>query len=195
MNTGDTGEKYTDIPTKWYDYDNYGNYDTQSISYITGWDALKLWTSTSSTVFVIIEFNSDRSKFKVIGVYVNSQLISDEYKNFTKYQILPVTRYHYQTCKYQITFTGNTNQMTLSTNKESDWIDIASFINNDDFDITLIYNTETNLFECQYDQNMDIPIKYNDKLYRKITTSFIDSHYLNFNDEYTQDATTDTLSY
>ena len=83
MNTGDTGEKYTDIPTKWYDYDNYGNYDTQSISYITGWDALKWWTSTSSTVFVIIEFNSDRSKLKLVISEVSSDITYKSKSIFT----------------------------------------------------------------------------------------------------------------
>lgn len=157
-----------------YDYDS----EVQDTTQIVGTDYYNFTTLGISTAFIIIEFNRDRTKFKVVGVYVHGQLISDEYKDFTKYQILPVNRNH-----YQITWDQNI-QSTLTdieTNckpakDEDEWIDITAFVNNNDFDITLIYNTETSIFESSYDKSVTIPKRYHDKKYKLIKTSFLDSY-------------------
>lgn len=174
--------------------------EIQDTTQIAGTDYYNFTTLGISTAFIIIEFNRDRTKFKVVGVYAHGQLISDEYKDFTKYQILPVNRNHYMWNKYQITWDQNI-QSTLTNieinckpeKDEDEWIDITAFINNDDFDITVIYNTETSIFESQYDKNVTIPKRYQNKKYKLIKTSFLDSYAIELDDcHFVSGSTSDT---
>ena len=174
--------------------------EVQDTTQIAGTDYYNFTTLGISTAFIIIEFNRDRTKFKVVGVYVHGQLISDEYKDFTKYQILPVNRNHYMWNKYQITWDQNI-QSTLTNieinckpaKDEDEWIDITAFVNNDDFDITVIYNTETSIFESQYDKNVTIPKRYQNKKYKLIKTSFLDSYAIELDDcHFVSGSTSDT---